>query len=179
MTCARLDRLFGDLRTWLPGLVQQVQARQAAEPVMQPAGAVPGRGRAAALCEQVMELLGFDFKAGPARRQHPSVRGGVPEDVRMTTRFATGEFITSLMGAIHETGHGRYEQNRPRLAGPAGVAGALDGLHESQSLSFEMQLGSHPGFLAQLAPLISRPSATSRPSSRRTCTAWSPGSSRA
>jgi carboxypeptidase Taq len=51
------------------------------------------------------------------------------------------------MGTVHETGHGRYEQNLPRdLAGPAGGRGALDGLHESQSLSFEMQLGSHPGF---------------------------------
>jgi carboxypeptidase Taq len=27
-------------------------------------------------------------------------------------------------------------------------------LHESQSLSFEMQLGSHPGFVQQLAPLV-------------------------
>ena len=27
-------------------------------------------------------------------------------------------------------------------------------IHESQSLSFEMQLGSHPGFVAQLAPLL-------------------------
>jgi carboxypeptidase Taq len=27
-------------------------------------------------------------------------------------------------------------------------------LHESQSLSFEMQLGSHPGFVAHLAPLL-------------------------
>ena len=27
-------------------------------------------------------------------------------------------------------------------------------LHESQSLSFEMQLGSHPGFVGRLAPLV-------------------------
>jgi len=29
-------------------------------------------------------------------------------------------------------------------------------IHESQSLSFEMQLGGHPGFVAQLAPLVQR-----------------------
>jgi predicted dehydrogenase len=28
------------------------------------------------------------------------------------------------------------------------------GIHESQSLSFEMQLGRHPGFIAHLAPMI-------------------------
>jgi len=27
-------------------------------------------------------------------------------------------------------------------------------IHESQSLSFEMQLGGHPGFIAQLAPML-------------------------
>ena len=44
-------------------------------------------------------------------------------------------------------------------------------IHESQSLSFEMQLGSHPGFVAQLAPLVRAGlRRRSRRSSRRTCT---------
>jgi carboxypeptidase Taq len=73
----------------------------------------------------------------------------------MTTRYETGEFITGLLGAIHETGHGLYEQNRPRegLGQPVSQTRSM-GLHESQSLAFEMQLGRHPGFLAQLAPMI-------------------------
>jgi carboxypeptidase Taq len=81
--------------------------------------------------------------------------GGVPEDVRMTTRFTEREFLGSLMGTVHETGHGRYEQNRPRdlLGQPVGQARSM-AIHESQSLSFEMQLGSHPGFVALLAPMI-------------------------
>jgi carboxypeptidase Taq len=59
------------------------------------------------------------------------------------------------MGVIHETGHGRYEQNLPRelLGQPVAEARSM-AIHESQSLAFEMQLGSHPGFVARLAPLI-------------------------
>jgi carboxypeptidase Taq len=61
------------------------------------------------------------------------------------------------MGTIHETGHGRYEQNRPRdwLGQPVSESRSM-AIHESQSLSFEMQLGSHPGFVAQLAPLVAQ-----------------------
>jgi carboxypeptidase Taq len=59
------------------------------------------------------------------------------------------------MGTVHETGHGRYEQNRPRewLGQPVSQARSM-AIHESQSLSFEMQLGAHPGFVKHLAPLV-------------------------
>jgi Carboxypeptidase Taq (M32) metallopeptidase len=56
---------------------------------------------------------------------------------------------------VHETGHGRYEQNRPRdwLGQPLSLARSA-AIHESQSLSFEMQIGCHPGFVARLAPML-------------------------
>jgi carboxypeptidase Taq len=83
--------------------------------------------------------------------------GGVPEDVRLTTRFREDDFLGSLMGTIHETGHGRYEQSLPRdwLGQPMAQARSA-AVHESQSLSFEMQLGSHAGFVRQLAPLVAQ-----------------------
>ncbi|MFX8102730.1 carboxypeptidase M32, partial [Acinetobacter baumannii] len=61
----------------------------------------------------------------------------------MTTRYREDSFLPALMGTIHETGHGRYEQGLPRelLGQPVARARSM-GLHESQSLSFEMQLGS-------------------------------------
>jgi carboxypeptidase Taq len=102
-----------------------------------------------------MRLLGFDFEAGRLDVSTHPFCGGVPEDVRMTTRYRDDEFLGSLMGTIHETGHGRYEQNLPRdwLGQPLANARSM-ALHESQSLSFEMQLGSHPGFVKHLAPLV-------------------------
>ncbi|MFM8666663.1 MAG: carboxypeptidase M32 [Betaproteobacteria bacterium] len=154
MTTAEVDRVFGDLRQWLPKLIEQVIERQAQEPH------IPAQGPFAveaqrALCGSVMRLLDFDFEAGRLDVSTHPFCGGVPEDVRMTTRFSTEDFLGSLMGTVHETGHGRYEQNRPRetIDQPVSQARSM-ALHESQSLSFEMQLGSHPGFVGLLAPLV-------------------------
>ena len=80
----------------------------------------------------------------------------MPEDVRLTTRYRDDDFLQSLMGTIHETGHGRYGAEPPaRTARPAGVRGrASMAMHESQSLSFEMQIGRSRGFAGILAPLL-------------------------
>ena len=158
MTCAEVDRVFGEVRQWLPGLIQQVIERQTAQDreqaLIQPVGPFSMAAQRQ-LCEQVMRMLAFDFDGGRLDVSTHPFCGGVPEDVRMTTRFREDEFLGSLMGTVHETGHGRYEQNLPRdlLGQPVAEARSM-ALHESQSLSFEMQLGSHPGFVKQLAPLV-------------------------
>ncbi len=156
MRSAQVDRVFGEVRQWLPGLVARVVERQSREPVVRPQGPFPVAAQRA-LCERVMRLLGFDFDAGRLDVSTHPFCGGVPEDVRMTTRFSEDDFLGSLMGTVHETGHGRYEQNLPRelLGQPVAQARSM-ALHESQSLSFEMQLGSHPGFVRQLAPLLAQ-----------------------
>lgn len=154
MSCAQVDRVFGDMRQWLPGLIQQVGEKQSRQTLVEPVGPFPLSAQRA-LCEKVMRLLGFDFEAGRLDVSTHPFCGGVPEDVRMTTRFREDEFLGSLMGTIHETGHGRYEQNLPRdlLGQPVAHARSM-AIHESQSLSFEMQLGGHPGFVNRLAPLV-------------------------
>ena len=153
MTSATLDCVFGDVRAWLPSLIEQVRAKQSSQTLVEPQGPFAIEHQRA-LCERLMRVLGFDFDAGRLDTSTHPFCGGVPEDVRMTTRFCTGEFITSLMGAVHETGHGRYEQNLPRalLGQPIAQARSM-ALHESQSLAFEMQLGNHRGFVRRLAPM--------------------------
>lgn len=154
MTSARVDTVFGEVRQWLPGLIRAVRERQAQNPALDPVGTFP-LDRQRWLCEQVMRILGFDFDAGRLDVSTHPFCGGVPEDVRMTTRFSLEGFLGSLMGTVHETGHGRYEQNLPRewLGQPMAEARSM-ALHESQSLSFEMQIGGHPGFAALMAPLL-------------------------
>ncbi len=154
MTTAEVDRVFGDLRQWLPSLIERVIDRQSREPVTTPTGPFEVE-RQRALCGSVMRLLDFDFEAGRLDVSTHPFCGGVPEDVRMTTRFSEQDFLGSLMGTVHETGHGRYEQNRPRtlIDQPVSQARSM-AIHESQSLSFEMQLGSHPGFVGLMAPLV-------------------------
>lgn len=162
MRSADIDRVFGDLRQWLPGLIREVMARQSTDSVVHPQGPFPAASQRA-LGLDAMKLLGFDFEAGRLDESAHPFCGGVPEDVRMTTRYRDDSFLQSLTGTIHETGHGRYEQNLPREWLGLPVAGARSmGLHESQSLSFEMQLASHPGFAGLLQPLVERHLGTQR-----------------
>ncbi|EHR70076.1 Zn-dependent carboxypeptidase [Burkholderiales bacterium JOSHI_001] len=154
MTCAAVDRTFGQLRQWLPGLIREVRDRQARETVLQPQGPFELDAQRR-LSEQVIRMLGFDFDAGRLDVSTHPFTGGVPEDVRLTTRYSRDDFVGALMGTIHETGHGLYEQNLPRelLGQPVARARSM-AIHESQSLSFEMQLGCHPAFVALLAPML-------------------------
>jgi len=154
MRSVDIDRIFSAVKQWLPGLISAVMDKQSHEHVLPPQGSFPVEQQRQ-LGLSVMKLLGFDFDAGRLDVSVHPFCGGVPEDVRITTRYREDDFMQSLMGIIHETGHARYEQGLPHalLHLPVGQARSM-GIHESQSLSFEMQLGRNPAFLALIAPLI-------------------------
>ncbi len=156
MTSVEVASLFGDLQTWLPGLIGAVRDRQASASVIEPVGPFPVAAQRAMSLE-VMAMLDFDFEAGRLDESAHPFSGGVPEDTRLTTRYREDDFVQSLMGTIHETGHARYEQNLPRESLDQPIARARSmAIHESQSLSFEMQLGRSAGFIAGVAPLLAR-----------------------
>ncbi len=156
MRSSEVDRLFGDLQAWLPALVATARSQQSDEAVLVPQGPFE-KAKQRALSLDVMGLLGFDFDAGRLDESAHPFSGGVPEDTRLTTRYVEFDFLRSLMGTIHETGHARYEQNLPRgwLGMPVAHARSM-GVHESQSLSFEMQLGRSRAFVERLAPLVEK-----------------------
>ena len=156
MAQSAITQLFGEVKTWLPDLISKVIAKQASETVLQATGPFPIE-KQRALGVEVMGLLGFDFDAGRLDISTHPFCGGVPQDVRITTRYNEATFAPSLMGIIHETGHARYEQCLPRdtLHLPVGRARSM-GIHESQSLSFEMQLARNPAFVQLIAPLVNK-----------------------
>lgn len=154
MTSARLDVLFADLKSWLPDLLQRVVDKQSRETLIAPVGPFPVATQRE-LGLEAMTLLGFDFNAGRLDVSAHPFCGGVPEDVRITTRYDENELLSALFGVVHETGHARYEQNLPRqwLGQPVALARST-AIHESQSLFFEMQLGRSEAFLKRLLPTI-------------------------
>lgn len=151
---ADLDQTLGALQSWLPQLIRTSVAQQASQAVVLPQGPFPVEQQKQ-LCLQIMEALGFNFSTGRLDVSAHPFCGGVPEDVRITTRFNTDEFLTSLYGTIHETGHALYEQNLPRdwLGQPVAQARSM-AIHESQSLFFEIQLGAHSKFTEWLSPQL-------------------------
>jgi carboxypeptidase Taq len=102
-----------------------------------------------------MARVGFDFAHGRLDQSHHPFCGGVPSDVRITTRYEEQNFQKSLMGVMHETGHAKYEQNLPRawLEQPVGAARGMS-LHESQSLLQEMQVCRSAEFLQFMASFL-------------------------
>jgi carboxypeptidase Taq len=147
---AEIARVFADLKSFLkdfiPDALDAQARRRAARPLKALAGPFPIE-KQKALGLELMTTVGFDFHHGRLDVSHHPFCGGVPSDVRMTTRYRTDEFLSSLMGILHETGHGLYEQNLPQELShwPSMKARGM-AMHESQSLFQEMQLSRRAEF---------------------------------
>jgi carboxypeptidase Taq len=102
-----------------------------------------------------MQILGFDFNHGRLDVSLHPFTGGASGDQRITTRYSDVDFMTSLMGTIHETGHALYEQHLPKAwrHQPVGNSRGMV-VHESQSLLMEMQISRSKEFLSFAAPLM-------------------------
>ena len=154
-TSAMVDVIFDDLAAFLPDFLNRVMAHQAQEPVPQdiighfPAAIQKQLGRS------MMEKLGFDFTRGRLDESTHPFCGGVPGDIRLTTRYNEDDFLSGFFGVMHETGHALYEMGLPAhwRNQPVGEARGM-AFHESQSLLVEMQLTMSRDFLNYAAPII-------------------------
>lgn len=152
-----IDKIFADLAAFLPGTVDAALARQGERPsVKRPSGPFPiERQRALSLI--LMQALQFDFNHGRLDVSLHPFTGGVPDDVRITTRYAEHDFTRALMGVLHETGHALYELGLPAhwRSQPVGQARGMV-LHESQSLLIEMQVCRSDAFLTYALPHLKK-----------------------
>ena len=152
---ATIDRLFDELAHFLPSLLEAVLTRQAALP---PAPALSGPFPAELqrrVGKKLMEHIGFDFGHGRLDVSAHPFCGGVPDDVRITTRYDENDFAHALMGVLHETGHALYQRGLPEVwrLQPVGRARGM-AVHESQSLFLEMQVCRSRAFLTFAAPIL-------------------------
>ena len=153
---AQLDEVFADLKFFLPPFLDQVLGSQAQETLLPVTGDFSIE-KQRALGMQIMGSLGFDFEHGRLDVSHHPFCGGVPEDVRITTRYDTESFVSAIMAVIHETGHAMYEQGLPKDWTSQPVGNALSaGTHESQSLLMEMQACRTKEFMNFMTPLAQR-----------------------
>ncbi len=149
---ALIDPIFDQLKGFLPVFIHEVMAKQS-EPLSPKGYFTIDAQRQLGL--ELMRTLGFDFQHGRLDVSHHPFCGGVPQDVRITTRYTEEEFISSAMAVCHETGHALYERHLPIqwLDQPVGVALGM-ALHESQSLLFEMQACRSHEFMQFFSNLI-------------------------
>jgi carboxypeptidase Taq len=152
---AAIATIFAELAGFLPGFVERALARQQALPPPLPlTGPFPIEAQRQ-LGLRFMAALGFDFDHGRLDVSLHPFTGGVPDDVRITTRYSETNFAGALMGVLHETGHALYERGLPAAwrQQPVGNARGMV-LHESQSLLIEMQVCRSAPFLHYAVPLM-------------------------
>jgi carboxypeptidase Taq len=155
---ADIAPIFTELKTFLKIFIPEALAAQEERRAKHPAkpfNAPFPIEKQKSLGEAMMKAIGFDFTHGRLDVSHHPFCGGVPSDVRMTTRYTTNEFLSSLMGILHESGHGLYEQGLPKDWGhwPVGKARGM-AAHESQSLFVEMQVARNPAFWEWALPVV-------------------------
>ena len=151
-----IDPIFDELKSFLPGFIPQVLQRQQQQPSIALEGSFAiAKQKAVGL--ELMQAIGFNFEHGRLDESHHPFCGGVPQDVRITTRYKETEFITAAMGICHETGHAMYEMGLPKewLSQPVGEALGMS-IHESQSLLIEMQACRSLPFMQFLAPIVTK-----------------------
>lgn len=155
---ADVTPLFEDLKAFLrdfvPEALEAQQKRRIEHPKKPMTGPFPIEAQRA-LGLEMMKAVGFDFDHGLLEVSDHPFTGGVPTDVRMTTRYETDDFLASLMAVLHEAGHSLYEQGLPREGSqwPSNKARGM-GLHESQSLFNEMQIGRSAEFWEWALPVV-------------------------
>lgn len=153
----QIDAIFADLAGFLPGFIAEAQEHQRRQPLVLPLeGAFPVE-KQRGLGIKAMQALGFDFNCGRLDVSHHPFCGGVPSDIRITTRYNEKNFIPALMGVLHETGHALYEHHLPEAwrSQPVGQALGMS-IHESQSLLVEMQLCRGRDFITFIQPHIAQ-----------------------
>ncbi|MEK9671876.1 MAG: carboxypeptidase M32 [Rhodospirillaceae bacterium] len=152
---ADIDPIFAEYEAFLPDFLQAVLDHQASQPpIVMPEGPF-AEAKQKALGRKLMERLGFDFAHGRLDVSLHPFCGGIPDDVRITTRYDEDDFTTALMGVLHETGHALYERGLPKdwRGQPVGHALGM-AIHESQSLLIEMQVCRSHAFLEFAQPMM-------------------------
>jgi carboxypeptidase Taq len=158
MRAAELDRVFAELRAGLVPLIRELRENGTPPDTswMQIPMAVDAQE---AFSRGVVERMGFDFAAGRMDiSTHPFCQGAGPGDTRMTTRYDEAQLLSALHGAMHETGHGLYEQGLPkgeRFGEPLAQAASM-GIHESQSRMWENFVGRGRPFWEWALPELQR-----------------------
>ncbi len=156
LTSAEIDTIFTTLGRRLPGLIHEVIDLQSARQPLEITGRFsPSKQRQLSL--DLMRTLGFPFDRGRLDESEHPFTGGVPGDIRITTKFIPTDPLSGLMGVLHETGHAMYDLGLPEAwrGQPVGRDRGM-AMQESQSLLLEMLICRNRPFVRYLQPLLQK-----------------------
>jgi carboxypeptidase Taq len=154
MSRARLDPVLDEVRNALVPLVRAADQRP---------GRLRGDHRFAEagqwdLCRRLLAAMGFSFERGRLDRStHPFTLFAGADDVRLTIRVDETDLPAAVLAALHEGGHGLYDQgfdpnDRDTLLSEAPSMG----LQESQARLWENHVGRSRAFWDYVFPSLQK-----------------------
>ena len=154
LTSNAVKAIYVVLKAELPGLIQEIVAKQASEKVI-PLTTKVDEVTQKAIGLRIAKKMGFSLAHGRLDTSAHPFCSGSNDDVRLTTRYNENDFLSSLTGIMHEVGHGLYQQNLPQAYRdqPVGDSKGMS-FHESQSLIIERNVGISVAFIDFLATLL-------------------------
>jgi carboxypeptidase Taq len=153
MTVKQLDKLFGEIKPKLVSLVKKITSKNSSQNLKKIKGHFP-KHLQEELCHDVIKRIGINPEQyNLSTTHHPFCIPFHPTDIRITTHFHEDNFLKSFSAAVHEAGHGLYENNLPsKYFGTPLAEAASIGIHESQSRIFETCIGNSIPFLKYYFP---------------------------
>lgn len=147
MTVERLDPLFAELKEGLMAIRKEIQEK-GIEPRTDFLNRKVSKENQKKFVMAMAHKIDYDFNKGRLDdTTHPFMEAINRSDARITTRWNEDDFKMATFGVIHEAGHGIYEQNiDPKYDYTPLSGGTSMGIHESQSLFYEMNVGSDKEF---------------------------------
>jgi carboxypeptidase Taq len=155
-TGAEVNRIVRTIKDDVPSLIVPIRERQSTRQVRELTAPIPIT-RQKDLGRKVMKAIGFPFHKGRLDESLHPFTEGTAEDIRVTSRFDKENFLTGLMGVLHETGHAMYDYGLPAqwATQPVGRDRGM-AIHESQALFMEMMIGRSESFMRFCAPIAGR-----------------------
>ncbi|MDQ2682051.1 MAG: carboxypeptidase M32, partial [Chloroflexota bacterium] len=157
MTTREVKDLFDNVRAGLKPLIEQVSAKLDAVDDSPLQETYPIETQVA-LCKELAEGFGTtpdSWRLDPT--VHPFATRFACTDIRLTTKYVENDLAVAVGGTNHEFGHGIYErQISPALERTRLNSGASLGLHESQSRTWENQVGRSQAYWEWAYPIFAK-----------------------
>ncbi|MCE9522963.1 MAG: carboxypeptidase M32 [Alphaproteobacteria bacterium] len=148
MTRARLEPVLNDLRARLAPLVQAATAKTASWPDKLMRTRKFPETKQWELVRSLLVAIGFDFSRGHLdRATHPGTTALSFDDIRIALRTVDDDLAEAILTALHEGGHGLYDQGladedrNTLLAQAPSMA-----MHEAQARLWENHVGRSATF---------------------------------
>jgi len=148
-----LKNILLRLKKELPPIINEIQEQQNQDKLL-PIPMDLSEDQQLQIIKKIAQFLGFDFTRGRIDYAHHYFCGGYPGDTRLFIK-KRDNFLKNIMKAVHEIGHGLYEQNLPNKYKnqPVGKAAGI-AFHESQALMMESHIARSREFMVLISKIL-------------------------